>query len=83
MEVIGNNKFYTLDESLDLIFGEKGTPDREDYERYAASERRKESNKQHSIRVPSAMYSNMQRRASSMGVSVSAYARQVFASALL
>lgn len=72
-----------MDESLDLIFGEKGTPEREDYEMYAASERKKESKKQHSVRIPASLYNNIQQRASSMGVSVSAYVRQRLASILL
>lgn len=42
MKTISNHTFYDFEESLDLIFGEQGTPERDSYEIYAKQERQKE-----------------------------------------
>lgn len=41
MEKVGNMKLYTLEEVTDEIFGKKGTPEREEFERGLAKERKR------------------------------------------
>ena len=83
MKTISNHTFYNFEESLDLIFGEQGTPERDSYEVYAKQERQKEKERQHSVRIPASIYESIQKRASSQGMSVTAFVRQTFASMLL
>ena len=77
METLKNNmKVYDLSEIMDNTLGAER---RIELERMAEAEMKAKGEKSHTIRIPASIYNNIQKKASSMGVSVSAFVRQAFA----
>lgn len=74
-------KTYTLNEMADHFIGKVGTPLRDEVEMQLANDYA-DAERQHYVRIPATIYRRLKRKASSMGVSVSAYLRQTLASLL-